>query len=126
MHLDTLGLTNGCIDEPYQSSSYPQILYNNTYGVEFITRDVYEDAMHNFTKLGGCRDLIVACRELGALSDPDELGINATVNEACVNALGICTTEVQGAFPQDVSMHWALCRIQYGSDTPIAICARHI
>jgi hypothetical protein len=34
--LDTLGITNGCVDTLYFSPSYPSYSFNNTYGVQLI------------------------------------------------------------------------------------------
>ena len=98
LQLDTLGMTNGCVDGLYQSYWYPDMAYNNTYDLQVIPLDVYEEAKTNFTKPGGCRDLILRCRELGAMYDPDQLANNATVNNACLNAEDYCSTYVQGAY----------------------------
>jgi hypothetical protein len=55
--MDTLGITNGCIDQLYHAPSYPEYAYNNTYGVQFIPEPIYKEAALNFTKPGGCKDL---------------------------------------------------------------------
>jgi hypothetical protein len=85
----TMGLTNGCVDFLTQAPFYPKYAYNNTYA-PLIPKDVYDDLNHNFTKSGGCKDLIEDCRLLGELSDPDFTGANATVNEACTLATDFC------------------------------------
>lgn len=96
--MDTMGITNGCIDLLYMLPFYPELAYNNTYQVEFIPEAVYQEATQNFTKPGGCRDLIEQCRELGEQGDPDWIGANQTVNEACILATDYCTFYVMGAF----------------------------
>jgi hypothetical protein len=96
--LDTIGVTNGCIDMIHQGPLYPQFAYNNTYGFEAIPKVVYEEASANFTKPGGCRDLILRCRELGKIGDPGFVGNNETVNEACVDATKYCSAYVLGAY----------------------------
>ena len=96
--LDTLGITNGCIDQLYQSYYYPQFAYNSTYGFQAVPEVLYQESVHNFTKPDGCRDLILQCRELAAHSDPESVGDNATVNEACVLATDYCAFYVSGAY----------------------------
>lgn len=106
--LDTLGITNGCIDQLYQMPGYPEFAYNNTYGVQFINESVYVDAMNNFTKAGGCRDQIVQCRQLGIEGDPGWTGSNDTVNQVCQGATAYCFEYVVGAFDEltGVSLSW--------------------
>ncbi len=72
--------------------------YNNTYGLEVIQHDVYKAAHHNFTKAGGCRDLIKHCRALGERVGPENHNTNSHANEACVEAYGYCFTYVSGAY----------------------------
>ena len=96
--LDGIGLTNACIDVLVNGAFYPIYAYNNTYGLEGINQTVFEDAINNFTKPNGCVDLTKECRKLGAISDPDELGLNSTVNSVCADAFEYCFEFVQGAF----------------------------
>lgn len=98
LDLDTAGITNGCIDQLYQGGLYPQMAYNNTYGLQVISKDIYEEALNNFTKPDGCREQIVQCRELGDQYDPDQLATNATVNAVCVEATLYCAEFVLGAY----------------------------
>lgn len=88
--------------------------YNNTYGVQFISEDVYQDAVNNYTKTEGCRDQIQLCRELALASDPDT-GSNTTVNGACAAALDYCYRSVEGAFETyaDVSIFSNLGILDY-------------
>lgn len=89
LKMSTMGLTNGCVDFLTQTPYYAQYAYNNTYA-PLIPKDVYEELHHNFTKTGGCKDIIEECRQLGELSDPDWTGANQTVNEACTLATDFC------------------------------------
>ncbi|KAJ5795055.1 Peptidase S10 serine carboxypeptidase [Penicillium paradoxum] len=57
IHLDTLGIINGCIDLLVQAPSYPAMAYNNTYDIEAINRTVYDNAMEAWT----CRDADKIC-----------------------------------------------------------------
>jgi hypothetical protein len=98
IHLDTLGIINGCVDVLTQEPSYPQMAYNNTYGIQAINRTLYEDSMTAFTKPGGVRELIETCRALAAEGDPENQGNNATVNDAC-SAANDATWDVEGPYP---------------------------
>ena len=86
MVVDTLGLTNGCIDFEQALTGFPQYAYNNTYGVRFLSEAQYNAAMDNLTSPGGVLDLIKTCRALGLAGDPHFFGNNETVNEVCVDA----------------------------------------
>jgi hypothetical protein len=97
LNLDTLGLTNACIDSKIETPFYPEFAVNNTYGLQTITEDVYREAVNNITKEGGCSDLTDACRSLAA-SDPENVGTNDTVNAACASATQYCFQFVQGAY----------------------------
>ncbi|KAF2687333.1 putative carboxypeptidase S1 [Lentithecium fluviatile CBS 122367] len=99
LHLDTLGLTNACIDSKIETPFYPEFAFNNTYGFRAITEDVYNDAQSNLTKDGGCYYLIDQCRNL-SISDPDNVGSNDTINAACALATQYCFQFVQGAFTE--------------------------
>lgn len=96
--VDTAGITNGCIDQLIQMPFFPELAYNNTYGVQFIPEAAYEDSLANYTKSGGCRDLINQCRALGDEGDPDWSGSNETVNAACQEATTYCEINVSYAF----------------------------
>jgi carboxypeptidase D len=96
--IDTVGWTNGCTDLLVQGEWYPDQAYNNTYGLEVVPKDIYEEMKHNFTKPGGCRDQIELCRELGDKYDPEQLNTNATVNKVCVTATEYCYGYVAGAY----------------------------
>ena len=55
IHLDTLGIINGCIDILTQEESYIQIAYNNTYGIQVIDKDTYDAGIKAFNQPGGCK-----------------------------------------------------------------------
>ena len=82
--VDTLGITNGCLDFAAGTLiGWPEYYYNNTYGVHFLSEDQYNLVVDNITTPGGVVDLINQCRALGLAGDPMFLGNNETVNEAC-------------------------------------------
>lgn len=63
LHLDTAVITNGEIDFLHQAEWYPKSAYNNTNGLEAISKEAYGEAYNNYTKPSGCRDLISQCRD---------------------------------------------------------------
>jgi len=97
LHLDTLGITNGCIDAKIEGQLYPKMAFNNTYGLQAITEEVYNAALANLTKPGGCNDLVDQCREV-ATTDSENTGANETINKACALAAQFCWEAVQGAY----------------------------
>ncbi|KAL2833105.1 Alpha/Beta hydrolase protein [Aspergillus pseudoustus] len=98
IHLDTLGIINGCVDLLVQAPSYPNMAYNNTYRIEAINETVYEAAMEAWSKPGGCKDLITECRRLASEGDPHMYGNNKTVNDACREADSYCGNNVEGPY----------------------------
>lgn len=79
---------------------------NNTYGYQAYPEEVYEMAMGNLTAPdGGCVDLITKCRAVAAEKDPERLGNNQEVNDACAAATAVCYGVVQAAYTEvsDVS-----------------------
>jgi carboxypeptidase C (cathepsin A) len=98
IHLDTLGIINGCIDLLTQEFSYLQMAYNNTYGIKVINETVYNQAVNDWSKTQGCRELILNCRALAKEGDPLMFGNNNTVNEACVAADQFCSNQVEGVY----------------------------
>lgn len=62
LHLDTLGIVNGCLDAVIQEASiiFP---YHNIYAVKAFNKTVHDELMHNSTREGGCRDQIIRCQK---------------------------------------------------------------
>ncbi|KAI9374944.1 Alpha/Beta hydrolase protein [Aspergillus egyptiacus] len=98
IHLDTLGIINGCVDLLVQGLAYPEMAYNNTYGIEAINETVYERAVHSWSKPGGCKDRILRCRSLAREGDPHMYGHNKTVNDACQDADSYCGNNIEGPY----------------------------
>ncbi|KAH6670958.1 carboxypeptidase S1 [Plectosphaerella plurivora] len=98
IELDTLLLVNGCIDRKVQWPSYPEMAYNNTYGIQTVSEEWYESMKSGFSRAGGCRDQINNCQAISAVYDPDALGINATVNRVCQQAETYCTANVRDPY----------------------------
>ena len=91
IHLDTLGIVNGCIDLLTQELAYLTMAYNNTYGIQAIDSEHYLKGIEKWTMPDtGCRDEILYCQSLAAQGDPDFTGSNETVNHACQQATYGC------------------------------------
>lgn len=98
LNLDTLLLVNGCIDRKVQWPSYPEMAYNNTYGIQTVSREIYEGMRDAYSAPGGCRDQIDNCQALSAVYDPEALGVNATVNGICQRAETFCTNRMRDPY----------------------------
>ncbi|KAI4186650.1 MAG: hypothetical protein LQ346_005636, partial [Caloplaca aetnensis] len=99
IHLDTLGIVNGCIDLLIQEPYYPEFAYNNTYDIQAINKTLYQQALDNFNRPEtGCRALILECQRLATEGDPDATGNNYTVNQACSAANVYCGNEVESQY----------------------------
>lgn len=104
--LDTIGFTNGCVDQLYQAESYISLAYENVYDLSLITKAEYEKALERFHSPKGCLNLIKECQELGELYDPKEFAINKTVNEACLLASQECLETAMPYPSTKVSFSW--------------------
>ncbi|KAI1382837.1 serine carboxypeptidase [Hypoxylon trugodes] len=98
INLDTLILINSCIDRQIQWPAYPHIAYNNTYGIESVNETIYQQMVNALERPNGCRDQINDCRALALESDPDNIGINATVNQVCSDAETFCSNKVRDPY----------------------------
>ncbi|OTA54958.1 serine carboxypeptidase [Hypoxylon sp. EC38] len=98
LNLDTLILINSCIDRQIQWPAYPHIAYNNTYGLETVNQTIYQEMVDALERPGGCRDQINDCRALSVVYDPDNTGVNDTVNKVCSDAETFCSSYVRGPY----------------------------
>ncbi|KAI0142615.1 serine carboxypeptidase [Hypoxylon sp. NC0597] len=98
LNLDTLILINSCIDRQIQWPAYPHIAYNNTYGLETVNQTIYQGMVDALERPGGCRDQIDDCRALSVVYDPDNIGVNDTVNRVCSDAETFCSNYVRGPY----------------------------
>lgn len=67
--------------------AYPLMAHNNTYGIQLITQQEYNDHMASFPQ---CRAMVETCRALAAALDPNAWGNVAEVNKACSDAYYFC------------------------------------
>lgn len=87
LHLETLGIVNGCLDIKTQMPFYPGFAANNTYGIQVYNQSVYSAAMAAWPK---CEALITTCQTLAAEMDPLNTGTSNETNTACSSAFGYC------------------------------------
>ncbi|KAL8657544.1 MAG: hypothetical protein Q9226_001804 [Calogaya cf. arnoldii] len=97
INLRSVGIINGCVDYLHQARAYPEMAFNNTYGIRLINESFYNSATGYFDR--SCSHDIVNCQELAARLDPEDSGNNPVVNEAC-NKGGECDQHVK--VPSDV------------------------
>ena len=91
IHLDTLGIFNGCIDLLSQEQSYPTIAYNNTYGIQAIDKKTYQTALDDWSQSKtGCLARILECQATEAQGDPYNYGNNKSISDGCYQAIYIC------------------------------------
>ena len=74
-----------------QALSFPEIAYNNTYGIKAINESQYTASRANWLDPGSCRDLVLACQASAAQSDPDFTGDTSPIE--CLIASQNCTYE---------------------------------
>jgi carboxypeptidase C (cathepsin A) len=91
IHLDSLGIINGLIDQKIAMPFYPRFANNNTYGVQAIDPTTMFNDLSDLQVLGGCYDQITSCRTAMNLSDPNESGATQSINDACSRAQYNCT-----------------------------------
>ena len=97
MHITSIGLLNACVDALVQLPEYPEMAFNNTYGLQLIDKRTYDSAKRAWDAIGGCRDQIVACRNAStSLLDASHpyssgsLGTNSNINGLCHDANAFC------------------------------------
>ena len=91
MHLNTLGIVNGCIDAEAQAMAYATFPWNNTYGIKAFNESQYHWAMYELTRPGGAMDQLKECRRLQKKLDPNDHGDVERVTKYCQEALTIAS-----------------------------------
>ena len=94
IHLASLGIVNGCVDDLIQAPFYPYMAVNNTYGLTAINPTRADLARRSFDAPNGCKTLIEECRAAVAADDPNHEGNVSNVNGICAIAYSTCTAKV--------------------------------
>lgn len=98
LHLDTLLIINGCVDRLVQWPGYPQMAFNNSYGIKAINESRYNKVNDDLYRKGGCLDQIEQCRNLSLAYDPTNQGFNTSVNRVCAAAETFCSASIRDPY----------------------------
>ncbi|KAJ3006663.1 hypothetical protein HKX48_009537 [Thoreauomyces humboldtii] len=99
LNLNSIGIVNGCVDIAIQQPYYPEMAWNNTYGIQVITEEQYKGAMGNWTRpVTGGKALVAACQKAVASLDPHGLGTSERANAICKDASDYLNNFVEGVF----------------------------
>lgn len=98
IHLDTLGIINGCMDLLIQSPFYLHMAYNNTYSIQGINQTVFEAGMYEWEKSGGVKDSILKCRRLIAETNTTSPDDDRMINRLCSEAAEQVETKIEGRY----------------------------
>ncbi|KAM0806285.1 Alpha/Beta hydrolase protein [Usnea florida] len=98
IHLSSLGIMQGCVDDLVQGKYYPIFANNNTYGIQALSLVDQQAAASSFLSANGCQQLIQSCRDVVSAQDPQNDGDVANVNQICANAQNTCNNEVLGPY----------------------------
>ncbi len=98
VHLTSLGIMQGCVDDLVQGRFYPIFANNNTYGVQALSLTDQQTAASSYLSVDGCQEQIQACRNAVVSQDPGDLGDVAAVNQICKSAQTTCNDNVIGPY----------------------------
>ena len=98
LHMDTLGIVNGCIDDLYTAPSYTEFAYRNTYGIQAINETEYHREKFEIHRFNGTLDKIRACQTAARTLDPDAHGDIQRVIDVCHEAGIHSTRATMGAY----------------------------
>ena len=98
IHLTSLGIMQGCLDDLVQGPYYPIFANNNTYGIQALSLTDQQTAASSFLSANGCQQMIQSCRNAVAAQDPADDGDVAAVNQICKNAEDTCNNDVISPF----------------------------
>lgn len=72
--------------------------YNNTYGIEAISKSTFEQSLHEFHKTNGALDDINICRDMARRTDPHDHGDVERTNTFCSYASNRAENISDGVF----------------------------
>ncbi|OQE35434.1 hypothetical protein PENCOP_c013G01551 [Penicillium coprophilum] len=94
IQINSIGMLNACVDSLVQLPKYPEMAYNNTYGIQLINETTYISAKKSWEGADGCKSRIEKCR-LASGTTP-YLGNNPTANSICHDANVYCGKHIAG------------------------------
>ena len=98
IHLASLGIIQGCVDDLVQGKYYPVFSNNNTYGIQALSLIEEQTAASSYLSSDGCQQRIQACRNAVASMDPENEGDVAEINQICQGAQQNCNDNVIGPY----------------------------
>ncbi|ATY66646.1 carboxypeptidase S1 [Cordyceps militaris] len=90
VHLTSLGIVNGCVDQEIQQALSPKFATANTYGFKAYRDEEAKFYTDKFTSAGGCAERLRRCASLSASFDSNGTGTIDGVNQACQRANSVC------------------------------------
>lgn len=104
LHLDTLMIVSGCIDRKIQYPYYPQQAFrDNGFGIEAVNETIYNGMVASVPE---CLERIQKCRDAAAISDPENLGIDAGVNAVCEDAETWCRSNIVSPYTSNSGLDY--------------------
>lgn len=94
IHLASLGIIQGCVDDLVQGEYYPKFARNNTYGIDILTLADSISVAGEFNAANGCQQLLEACRAAALSLDPNNYGDSPAVSDKCMEAQTMCEGNV--------------------------------
>lgn len=111
IHLTSLGILNGCVDDVIQGPFYATMAVNNTYGLQVISPVRAELENGTFYQPGGCLDLINECRTAADVLDPEDDGDVDSVNFICSKATNSCNSATLGPYSESGRSYYDIAHL---------------
>lgn len=112
VHMTSLGIVNGCVDQEIQQALSPKFATANTYGFKAYSDEEAKFYTDKFSASGGCAERLRRCASLASSFDSNGTGIVDGVSQSCQRANAVCN---------DVDApYYAAGRSVYDLSAPIA------
>ncbi|KAF6818556.1 carboxypeptidase s1 [Colletotrichum plurivorum] len=118
VHLTSLGIVNGCIDDQVQAEFYPAMATNNTYGFRAMNDVRAALANGSLYTTGGCLDQIRQCRTAESVYDANNTGAVREVNDLCAQAYRSCYNNVVTPYAESGRSWYDIARVNPDSFPP--------
>ncbi|KAF6842972.1 carboxypeptidase s1 [Colletotrichum musicola] len=118
VHLTSLGIVNGCIDDQVQAEFYPAMATDNTYGFRAMNDVRAALANGSLYTTGGCLDQIRQCRTAESVYDANNTGAVREVNDLCAQAYRSCYNNVVTPYAESGRSWYDIARVNPDSFPP--------
>ncbi|KAF2147725.1 secreted carboxypeptidase-like protein [Myriangium duriaei CBS 260.36] len=107
IHLDTMGIINGCIDTLDQVRAWIDFPWKgNTYGIRAFTEAEYHNAQYHYYKEDGLVDQINQCQKMEKELDPHDHGDVSRVNDYCRNVYDYVSNVTVNVYQKSGKYGW--------------------